>query len=128
MDNDTWEKGLPRIDDAEVANDAEDYENYEGYSHRKPTRRRQRDDHLEREFDEFGEDDIDVMHRRWRNRRRMAWVSLVSMLIATALILFTNLVSTEKLKILSEVITWFYLSCASIIGAYMGFTTWASKR
>jgi hypothetical protein len=65
--------------------------------------------------------------KRWQNRRRMAWWSLISMTIVTFLILFTNLVPEEKMKILSEVITWYYLSCASIIGAYMGFTTWASK-
>ena len=65
---------------------------------------------------------------RWKNRRRMAWVSLISMLFITFLIFFTDAVSVEKLRVLREVITWFYFSCASIIGAYMGFTTWASRR
>jgi len=64
---------------------------------------------------------------RWVNRRRMAWVSLISMIVITFFILFTNAISIEKLKVLSEVITWFYFSCASVIGAYMGFTTWASR-
>lgn len=62
---------------------------------------------------------------RWKNRRRMAWVSLISMLIVTILVLFY--IPEERLKILSEVITWFYFSMASVIGCYMGFTTWASK-
>ena len=65
---------------------------------------------------------------RWKNRRRMAWLSLISMIVVTVLILFTEFVSIERLKVLSEVITWFYFCCASIIGAYMGFTTWASRR
>jgi hypothetical protein len=65
---------------------------------------------------------------RWKNRRRMAWVSLLAMVLVTGLILFTNLVSIEKLKVLSDVITWYYFSSASVIGAYMGFTTWASKK
>jgi hypothetical protein len=69
-----------------------------------------------------------ALKKRWQNRRRMAWVSLISMLVVTALILFTDSVSVMKLDVLSEVITWFYFSCASVIGAYMGFTTWASKR
>lgn len=64
---------------------------------------------------------------RWQNRRRMAWTSLLSMIAVTIIILFTDFVSIEKLKVLSEVITWFYFCCASVIGAYMGFTTWASK-
>ena len=64
---------------------------------------------------------------RWKNRRRMAWMSLISMILVTYLILFTNLCPPERLKILSEVITWYYFASASVIGAYMGFTTWASR-
>jgi len=78
--------------------------------------------------DTLNGDDKALTMRRWKNRRRMAWVSLISMTVITFLILFTNLVTPEKLKVLSEVITWYYLSAASIIGAYMGFTTWASKK
>lgn len=65
---------------------------------------------------------------RWKNRRRMAWVSLISMIVVTFFILFTDAISVEKLKIVGEVITWFYFAMASIIGAYMGFTTWASRK
>ena len=72
-------------------------------------------------------DGIELERRKWRNRRRMAWAALISMILVTILILFTNLVPEAKLKILSDVITWFYFSMASVIGAYMGFTTWASK-
>lgn len=66
--------------------------------------------------------------KRWGNRRRMAWMSLVSIIAVTILILFTDLVPESRLQILSEVITWFYFSLASVIGAYMGFTTWASVK
>jgi len=71
---------------------------------------------------------INAEKRRWQNRRRMAWLSLISMIAVTVIILFTNLVSVERLKVLSEVITWYYFCSASVIGAYMGFTTWASKK
>jgi hypothetical protein len=63
---------------------------------------------------------------RWKNRRRMAWGSFFSMMILTGVLLFAP-IETERLKVLAEPITWHYLACASIIGAYMGFTTWASK-
>lgn len=63
---------------------------------------------------------------RWQNRRRMAWVSLFSILAVTFAILFTDIVPESRLGVLSEVITWFYFSCASIIGMYMGATTWAA--
>ncbi|HUU88350.1 MAG TPA: hypothetical protein VMX17_11430 [Candidatus Glassbacteria bacterium] len=128
MDDDTWEKDLPRIDDIEDIVRGEDYENYEGYSREKPTRRRQRDDISERELDELADDDIQLMHKRWKNRRRMAWLSLISMILLTFLILFTNIVSVERLSVLGNVITWFYFSCASIIGMYMGATTWAAVK
>ena len=85
------------------------------------------DEILEKEINGNG-NDANLMQKRWRNRRRMAWISLLSMLVVTAAILFTDLVEIERLKILTEVITWFYFSCASIIGAYMGFTTWASRK
>lgn len=61
---------------------------------------------------------------RWTNRRKMAWVALVSMLVITILTLF--FVPESRLKILSDVITWFYFSMASVVGAYMGFTTYAA--
>lgn len=62
---------------------------------------------------------------RWKNRRRMAWVSLISMLVVTFFMLFTDAISVEKLKVLGEVITWFYFCMSSIIGFYMGATTFA---
>lgn len=65
---------------------------------------------------------------RWKNRRRMAWTSLVAMIFFTFLILFTSIVPESRLTILSEVVTWFYFSMASIIGMYMGATTWASVK
>jgi len=70
----------------------------------------------------------DLANLRWKNRRRMAWTSLLSIVFVTVMILFTDMVDIERLKVLTDVITWFYFSCASIIGAYMGFTTWASKK
>jgi branched-subunit amino acid transport protein len=62
---------------------------------------------------------------RWKNRRKMAWMSLISMTLVTYLILFTNWCPPERLKIVTEVITWYYFASAAIIGAYMGATTFA---
>ena len=72
--------------------------------------------------------DIEMEKLRWKNRRRMAWLSLISMILLTCLILLTDLVSIDRLNVLKDVITWFYFSCASIIGMYMGATTWAVKK
>lgn len=77
---------------------------------------------------EINGNDKELMKNRWKNRRRMAWLSLVSMILVTILILFTDVVKIERLNVLTEVITWFYFSCASVIGMYMGATTWASVK
>ena len=69
----------------------------------------------------------EMERNKWRGRRKMGWVALISILAVTALLLFAT-ISEERLKILSEPITWFYFSMASVIGAYMGFTTWASRK
>lgn len=65
---------------------------------------------------------------RWENRRRMAWLCLISMIVLTFAITFTNLVSEKKLQTLSDIITWFYFSMVSIIGFYIGATTWAAVK
>lgn len=78
--------------------------------------------------DQNNEYDPALDKKRWENRRRMAWISLASMVGFTVLIVFTDIVPESRLEILAEVITWFYFACSSVIGAYMGFTTWASVK
>ena len=58
---------------------------------------------------------------RWTNRRRMAWLALISIIVVTGLAFFV--LPIDRLDKLADVITWFYLSMASIVGAYMGLTT-----
>ena len=79
-------------------------------------------------------DDVDIEVKRhemernkWKSRRKMSWVALVSMIVVTLIVLLGP-VSDQRLKILSEVITWFYFTMTSIIGAYMGFTTMAAIK
>ena len=70
-------------------------------------------------------DSIEAEKKRWKNRRRMAWWALLSMIIFTALLLFTPLCPETRLTIANEIITWYYFAMTAIIGAYMGVTTWA---
>jgi hypothetical protein len=63
---------------------------------------------------------------RWNNRRRMAWVSLISMILVTFLMMFV--VDTSRLDNLETVITWFYMGCVSVVGSYIGFTTYAAVK
>jgi hypothetical protein len=58
---------------------------------------------------------------RWKNRRKMAWTSLIYMIIKTLLLLFV--VDPERMKILSEPIIWSYFCSTAIVGTYMGAAT-----
>ncbi len=54
---------------------------------------------------------------RWKNRRRMAWASLVAGLVFPLLLLVTD--SAQ----LGSVAGAFYLFVGSVVGAYIGFAT-----
>lgn len=61
----------------------------------------------------------------WRNRRRMAYFSLFSIVIVTYWALFV--VPENRLKVLEEIITWFFFIMGSVVGAYMGFSAYEKK-
>jgi polyferredoxin len=62
-----------------------------------------------------------LLTNRWKNRRRMAYIALFSIIVVTFLLLYH--ISPEKIKVLENIITWFYITMGSIIGAYVGFST-----
>jgi len=70
--------------------------------------------------------EMELERNKWRGRRRMAGTALGAMIIVMILLLFGPIPET-RIKTLEEPIVWFFFSMASIIGAYMGFTSWASK-
>lgn len=68
----------------------------------------------------------DLMRIRWKNRRRMAWTSLISMIIFVLLVMFV--VPESRLEMITEMLSWYFLAAVSVCGAYMGFTTWADIK
>ena len=73
---------------------------------------------------------IKLQRIRWKNRRRMAWTSMIMMVLLTTVLIVTALltdIDMNRLKPIAEPLAWSYLGFTSVIGAYMGFTTWASK-
>lgn len=66
-----------------------------------------------------------LISNRWKHRRRMAYISLLSILIVTYFLLFK--IPIEKIKVLENVVTWYYITMSSIIGAYLGFATLDDK-
>lgn len=71
-------------------------------------------------------EEMELERNKWRGRRRMAGVALAAMIAVMFCILFGPIPET-RLKTLEEPLVWFFFSMASIIGAYMGFTSWASR-
>lgn len=63
----------------------------------------------------------------WKNRRRMGYIALLSM-VGVTIYAMSPWIELDRLKALESVLTWFYTAMASIIASYMGFTTWAYIR
>lgn len=78
-----------------------------------------------KEVKEFAKKKYILAANRWQHRRRMAYVALFSMLVVTYWCLFK--VPLDKLNILDEIISWFYITMGSIVGAYVGFATLDDK-
>jgi hypothetical protein len=62
---------------------------------------------------------------QWKNRRRMAWIALFAMLVTICVLFFS--IEESRIEKLSDIITWFFISMSSIVGAYMGFATIVEK-
>ena len=62
------------------------------------------------------------MTDKWRNRRRMAWLSMIAGLLFPLLILGTNDPN------LGAIAVPFYMFVSAVVGAYIGFATWDDKN
>lgn len=71
--------------------------------------------------------EVNIAEDKFKNRRRMAWLAMFAMVGFTALLL-SPYISDDRIKALDSVFSTFYIAMASVVGAYMGFTTWASKQ
>lgn len=75
---------------------------------------------IEEKIPTMSEDDrvFFLENRRWTNRRRMAWVCLCSMVALAGGVVFFG----------KPIIEPAFYSFASLVGAYMGFSTWAERE
>ena len=71
--------------------------------------------------------EIDVKVAKLESQRQMAWFALFLIAIVT-FFLFTPLIPDARLKVLSDLLGLFYISCAGIVGAYVGVTAWMSRK
>lgn len=69
----------------------------------------------------------ELLVTRDQNQIRLAWVSMGSILSLT-LLLLTNIINTERIKALEDILELFYVVHASIIGFYVGATTYINSK
>jgi cytochrome bd-type quinol oxidase subunit 2 len=60
------------------------------------------------------------------NRRRMAWLSLIALIVSGICVMFV--IPESRLKSLSGLLELYFISLAGIVGAYVGISTWMNKR
>ena len=71
--------------------------------------------------------EIDVKITKLESQRQMAWFSL-SLIAIVTIFLFTPFISDTRVSALSDLLGLFYISCAGIVGAYVGVTAWMSRK
>jgi len=60
-------------------------------------------------------------------QRRMAWVSLIAMLVFTVFV-FLPIFPDTRIKALADLFGLFYIGMAGVVGAYMGMTAYMSAK
>lgn len=70
-------------------------------------------------------EELEALLRKLAAQRKMAWVSVVSMILIT-LVMFC--LPVAKITALGTFIYMFYVAMASIAGAYIGVTSWMSHK
>jgi len=85
------------------------------------------------------QDEIDINHdgkvdkneelayeRKAINRRRMAWVSLIAIIATAFCLLF--FVSESRIEKIKDLLDFYWIALGSVVGAYVGISTWMSKK
>jgi hypothetical protein len=68
----------------------------------------------------------EIYEQRSVNRRRMAWVALVAMIASAVAMMF--FVPETRLKQLDGLLEIYWVALGSIVGAYVGISTWMSRK
>lgn len=68
----------------------------------------------------------EMIVRKWKHRRRMAYISVLAMLGMTAALFF--FVDPDRLAKIQDAIGWAYVMFGSITMSYLGASTWDGKK
>lgn len=69
--------------------------------------------------------EMEIYEKRAANRRRMAWVSLVSMIASAFALMFV--VSDERLAKLDGLLELYWIALGGVVGAYVGISAWTKR-
>ena len=70
--------------------------------------------------------ETEVAEEKADAQRQMAWVAMGSIIVFT-LILFLPIVPDERVKLLGNLSSLFYVAMAGVVGAYMGMTAYMAN-
>ena len=82
------------------------------------------DDEIRRSQDML---ELEMREEKADTQRRMAWVSLISMLVFTGFV-FLPIFPDSRIQALADLFGLFYIGMAGVVGAYMGMTAYMSKK
>jgi cytochrome bd-type quinol oxidase subunit 2 len=68
----------------------------------------------------------EIYERKAKNRRRMAWLSLVALIASGFSLMF--LVPENRLAQLNGILELYWLSLGGIVGAYVGMSAWSARK
>lgn len=71
--------------------------------------------------------ELDLREQKAETQKGMAMTAMVSMLVFTVF-LFLPIFSDSRIEALADVLGLFYVAQAGVVGAYMGFTSWMSRK
>ena len=72
-------------------------------------------------------EEMEMQEEKADAQRRMAWVSLIAMLVFTCLV-FLPIFPDSRIKALADLFGLFYIGMAGVVGAYMGMTAYMSRK
>lgn len=71
------------------------------------------------------EKELEIYEKRAINRRRMAWVSLVAMILTAAALMF--IVPDDRLAKLDGLLELYWIALGGVVGAYVGISAWTKR-
>jgi hypothetical protein len=71
--------------------------------------------------------EVERLEEKSEAQKKMAWIAMFSMLAFT-IFLFLPIIPDSRVKALADLLGLFYIGQASVVGAYMGFTAYMSRK